>query len=666
MRKIPAFTVILLSLTICFAADIDHSEPQRMFDITGLMNSCGWDLGISNYAGIGPNLLIPSGGTTDHLYIGGLWVGAKKYRRNENGVQLYWLAQNPSADSSGTVAFDAPGWTPYLKPVVDTLTSVGFDGDNNLYELLPAYNPLLANYPAIADLYNIFNTQDKVLKSIQSYPSPLPFEYPDPQGTYCFSIPQNVTGNEPAFETASAYYYDKCPFNSPFQRDWGASSSNNLHYPLGLAIEQKSYAWTLQSLQKVTVLKYNIVNMSPVDTLYDISIAYYLDCDIGPVSLGSQAATDDQSGYSMGQGYEFAFSKDGDGDGGQSPYYVGSKFYLPGLNLNKSCYTWSVGNGPEDDDPLNLNLGYSPTANQKYWLMTGRNPYPYQPTRFVNLRGGPTGDVADYYQPNLSDTRFIYSYFGNLPTPANPNPANRLHLAPGQSMVAYMVLFAEPTLPEMKLKSQQIETLINNNLNAGNPTGQITLPYINQISQTQPGSVSVSWFNYNEPYMYRLCHKQVNQADWDIDLMEGFYNNWQAWGFTDQQTYLFKVEAYFGTYPDFTIVSSQQVSFTINDASPVEDEAIVLNPVINYPNPVRGTQGTTFRFVPAPKGDINLTIYNVKGQPVRTLVRISGSSEGNIFWDGLDDNDMPVSDGIYLYRLQNGNRTTVNKMLLLK
>jgi flagellar hook assembly protein FlgD len=66
-------------------------------------------------------------------------------------------------------------------------------------------------------------------------------------------------------------------------------------------------------------------------------------------------------------------------------------------------------------------------------------------------------------------------------------------------------------------------------------------------------------------------------------------------------------------------------------------------------------------------GHVNVSIFNVLGQKVRTLVDrdyVTGRYEQE--WDGRDDNGSPISTGVYFYRLTAGEQILTKKMLLLK
>jgi hypothetical protein len=85
----------------------------------------------------------------------------------------------------------------------------------------------------------------------------------------------------------------------------------------------------------------------------------------------------------------------------------------------------------------------------------------------------------------------------------------------------------------------------------------------------------------------------------------------------------------------------------------------------NYPNPFNPTTNITFT-VPG-KAHANLTIYNIEGRVVKTLV--DAEFEGGVktvTWDGRDAQGNPVSSGVYFYRLRAGSDVMTKKMILLK
>jgi len=85
----------------------------------------------------------------------------------------------------------------------------------------------------------------------------------------------------------------------------------------------------------------------------------------------------------------------------------------------------------------------------------------------------------------------------------------------------------------------------------------------------------------------------------------------------------------------------------------------------NYPNPFNPE--TTISFSLQNNSNVELSVYNIKGQLVKTLVNeIKEKGIHTAVWNGLDDNHKSVSSGIYLYKLQVEKSTFIKKMLLLK
>ncbi|MDQ7051873.1 MAG: FlgD immunoglobulin-like domain containing protein [candidate division KSB1 bacterium] len=88
----------------------------------------------------------------------------------------------------------------------------------------------------------------------------------------------------------------------------------------------------------------------------------------------------------------------------------------------------------------------------------------------------------------------------------------------------------------------------------------------------------------------------------------------------------------------------------------------------NYPNPFNPE--TTIRYaIPASLDGIplvQLQIYNLRGQRVRTLVQaFQPAGEYAVTWDGRDDAGRPVAAGMYLYQLKAGTRVHTRKLILL-
>ena len=64
---------------------------------------------------------------------------------------------------------------------------------------------------------------------------------------------------------------------------------------------------------------------------------------------------------------------------------------------------------------------------------------------------------------------------------------------------------------------------------------------------------------------------------------------------------------------------------------------------------------------------MDLAVYNITGQKVATLVLGQRPAGGyQVHWDGLDDQERALASGLYLYRLQAGEKIETRKLLLLR
>jgi len=88
----------------------------------------------------------------------------------------------------------------------------------------------------------------------------------------------------------------------------------------------------------------------------------------------------------------------------------------------------------------------------------------------------------------------------------------------------------------------------------------------------------------------------------------------------------------------------------------------------NHPNPFNPATSIQFSVVgELPSVPTSLKIYNIRGQLVRTLVdepKMTGRYE--VIWDGKDETGAEVASGVYFYKLEAGEYTESQKMILMK
>jgi flagellar hook assembly protein FlgD len=85
----------------------------------------------------------------------------------------------------------------------------------------------------------------------------------------------------------------------------------------------------------------------------------------------------------------------------------------------------------------------------------------------------------------------------------------------------------------------------------------------------------------------------------------------------------------------------------------------------NFPNPFNPE--TMIPFTLANDGEATLSIYNITGQRVTTLID-GRQPEGYhvVRWNGCDETGLLVASGIYFARLDAGSLTQTKKLMMLK
>jgi len=138
-----------------------------------------------------------------------------------------------------------------------------------------------------------------------------------------------------------------------------------------------------------------------------------------------------------------------------------------------------------------------------------------------------------------------------------------------------------------------------------------------------------------------------------------------------------------GLYSSVSVVHDTTVDFVLGSAGIGGDESnggtgiprgVLLSQ--NYPNPFNPE--TTIRYsLPEPgPGDltreggdvpVRLEVFDLRGRLVRLLVdRALGPGEYDVVWNGRNDRGLPVSSGVYLYRLRYGSSNILRKMVVEK
>jgi hypothetical protein len=127
--------------------------------------------------------------------------------------------------------------------------------------------------------------------------------------------------------------------------------------------------------------------------------------------------------------------------------------------------------------------------------------------------------------------------------------------------------------------------------------------------------------------------------------------------FNSQQSNLHRIGTDFDDCEDY---NGQQLELSSAINSP---EKFRLNQ--NYPNPFNPI--TSLRYDLPEGGLVNITIYDMMGRIVKTLVNSSQTAGyKSIIWNATNNRNEPVSAGLYLYSIQAGEFRQTKKMVLLK
>ena len=116
------------------------------------------------------------------------------------------------------------------------------------------------------------------------------------------------------------------------------------------------------------------------------------------------------------------------------------------------------------------------------------------------------------------------------------------------------------------------------------------------------------------------------------------------------------------------VANASVESLSTSDNDSTDDGVVVPNNfelTQNYPNPFNPS--TTIDFSVPNLSDINISVYDINGRLVKTLMNNTlTSGTYSVVWNGDDMNGNAVSAGIYMYSLTSDEISITNKMILVK
>lgn len=157
-----------------------------------------------------------------------------------------------------------------------------------------------------------------------------------------------------------------------------------------------------------------------------------------------------------------------------------------------------------------------------------------------------------------------------------------------------------------------------------------------------------------------VTDSQGGSLEFEFDYGRGTAQNYQEYSVIDPETGLRELSS-------INLRNKQlyyRVSFKDSPENQQNNLPVTLT-ASTHPNPFNPS--TTIAYSIPDDDLVNLTIHNIKGQKVKTLV--NGNQQAGSYstvWNGNDDNGRKVSSGIYLYKLSAGKDTLIKKMMLIK
>ncbi|HQF67736.1 MAG TPA: Omp28-related outer membrane protein [Candidatus Cloacimonadota bacterium] len=330
---------------------------------------------------------------------------------------------------------------------------------------------------------------------------------------------------------------------------------------------------------------------------------------------------------------------------------------------------------------ITANVTFSPTAPQTYTgnLVITSNLYnhpnitiPLTGTGFTNEAPVATSVVVtgipvvhqqlsgEYVFTDAdSDTEgsSIYKWYRIVnSSPVLINGANEPNYTPVEADIDHELVFEVTPVDEHNMPGTPVSS-------APTPT-IIDLPAPQNLAATlnPPNTVVLTW----EPPQYFGGRAFVGYRLFRNGLSISTITNPNTLTFTD--TYVPQgVHEYWicSLFNDPMMLSGPSNTVTINTL-PNDDDVISAGNSLNvYPNPFRSS--TSFALRGKANRQVNISIYNVKGQLVRSMAGTTDQNgEASLNWDGTNSSGNKVDSGVYYYQLNSPDFKHQGRIVLMK
>ncbi|MDZ4182490.1 MAG: FlgD immunoglobulin-like domain containing protein, partial [Candidatus Cloacimonadaceae bacterium] len=120
-------------------------------------------------------------------------------------------------------------------------------------------------------------------------------------------------------------------------------------------------------------------------------------------------------------------------------------------------------------------------------------------------------------------------------------------------------------------------------------------------------------------------------------------------------------------YPQAVLLPDMRINMGYTEITANEDPLSppMISSLGSHPNPFTASAAISFKL--ETPGRTEISIFNIKGQKVRSLMNVDKAvGDHQVIWDGKDDTGSKLANGIYLIRLSSGNETRTVKAVLAK
>ena len=153
---------------------------------------------------------------------------------------------------------------------------------------------------------------------------------------------------------------------------------------------------------------------------------------------------------------------------------------------------------------------------------------------------------------------------------------------------------------------------------------------------------------------------EANTEEWEV-IGESSHASYLDEGVVPG-TYTYAVEAFDAVNGSGISESSSVLLSNDGKVSFVPEEFALYE---NYPNPFNPVTNIVYD-IPE-MADVSITIFNIKGQRVNTLVQGQHQpGRYKVLWNAVNDYGQPLASGMYIYMIRAGDFTSIKKLMLLK